>query len=507
MEYKVNNKAIAVAETLFDGFDERPVDCDFVLPDYYPDIAAVLKCTLKPVIQTRQLSGDRLTADGAAVVQVLYLDEARRCVHSCEFTKPFSSSFAVKPAASPAVKLDAKTEYVNCRAVSPRRLDIHGAFSIRLNMQAEGGTEVVSSVSGPTVFTKRSVVSYSVPAVSAEKSFTLSEVLELGADQPPAEVLVRGDAVPILTDCKLLTNKAIVKGDLKLSNLYVSDMDTGEVHKVYHEIPFSQIIDMDGLDEEWQCDVRLSVASSDVRVEANQNGEGRLLEVSVKLNAAVQSYRTGMAEIVTDAYSTACPLKLESRPLETSHLQAVRHATSTVRDSLELPPDGVASVLDIWSDAALTGERCEGGRSLLDARLTLYMLTRDAAGVVSFYERPLDIKLEYDDDCTDVSSDLAVSRLDYTLTGGGRVELRADLDVTRRCFSTHSMTAVSAVTADESAPFSTGATALKVYFARSGESLWEVAKACHTSMDAVMEENTLNGDVLTKDTLLLVPLC
>ena len=34
MDFKVMNKAISTNETLFDDFDERPVDCDFVLPDY-----------------------------------------------------------------------------------------------------------------------------------------------------------------------------------------------------------------------------------------------------------------------------------------------------------------------------------------------------------------------------------------------------------------------------------------------------------------------------------------
>ena len=78
MDFKVMNKAISTNETLFDDFDERPVDCDFVLPDYCPDIAAVLKCTLKPVIQSKQLSGDRMLVDGQANIRVMYLDEARK---------------------------------------------------------------------------------------------------------------------------------------------------------------------------------------------------------------------------------------------------------------------------------------------------------------------------------------------------------------------------------------------------------------------------------------------
>ena len=66
---QVVTKAIAVCDTVFDDCDERPVDSDFVLPDYCPDIAAVLKCTLEPVIQNKQLSGDRVSADGVAFLR------------------------------------------------------------------------------------------------------------------------------------------------------------------------------------------------------------------------------------------------------------------------------------------------------------------------------------------------------------------------------------------------------------------------------------------------------
>lgn len=120
MDIQVTNKVIGTTETLFDDFDERPVDCDFVLPDYLPDIAAVLKCIMKPVVQSKQISGDRLMVDGVANIRVLYLDEARKCVRSCEFSQPFTSTFNVKNLGIGAcIRLDAKANYVNCRATSP----------------------------------------------------------------------------------------------------------------------------------------------------------------------------------------------------------------------------------------------------------------------------------------------------------------------------------------------------------------------------------------------------
>ncbi len=509
MDYKVINKAIAVTETLYDGYDERPVDCDFVLPDYYPDIAAVLKCTLKPVIQSKQLSGDRLIVDGTVIIHVLYLDESRKCIRSCELTRPFTSTFSVKTGVSnPVIRATTKTEYVNCRAVSPRRLDIHGSFSVRLRILAEGGAEVVSAINGDTMHTRKNVVTYSVPAMSAEKSFTINEVLELGSAQPPAETIIRGDAAAELSDCKLMVNKAIIKGEVKLCNLYTSDVTTGNVHKAEHEIPFSQIIDIEGLDEEWQCDTRVDIVSSDIKISQNQNGEGKLLEVNLKLAATVDCYRTGMAEVVTDAYSTACPVNLEKKRLDTSHLLAIKTDKSTIRETFDLPPEGADEIIDIWCDASPLEESCENGVSRINGRMLIYLLAKDGSGNVSFFERPADFSLEYEDDgCTNVSSDLAVSKVDYSMAGSGQVEIRVQLNVTRRCFASDSLVAVSSVQVDENAAYPAEKAALKIYFANSGESVWEVAKACRTSVDAIIQENNLSGDVLAKDTMLLIPLC
>lgn len=508
MDYKVINKVIAAAETLYDGIDERPVDCDFVLPDYYPDIAAVLKCTLKPVVQSKQLSADRLIVDGIVTIQVLYLDEARLCVISCEFAKPFTSSLNVKAGAiNPAISVNAKTEYVNCRAVSPRRLDVHGAFTVKLKMTADGGGEVVSNINGDTMYTRRNVLAYSVPGLSAEKSFTVSEVLELGEKQPAAQALIRGDAVPVLNDCRVMANKIIIKGILMLNCLYVSDIANGDTHKTRYEIPFSQIIDIEGLDEEWQCKVGLYITASDMHISSNQSGEGRLFEVNFKLTACVQCYRTEMAEVVTDAYSSSCPIQCESKRLDTRHLIDIRRDNPVVRETFDMPAENVAKIVDIWCEAVPVSEQCEGGVSNIEGRLMIYMLAKDENGIVSFYERPADFKLSFEDNCTSVSSDIAVTRVDYSMTGQNQVEIKAQLDVDRCCFVDDSMIAVTSVTVNENTPFPSEKAALKIYFAKSGESVWEVAKSCHTSMDAVIEENALNGDVLDKDTMLLVPLC
>lgn len=508
MDMKTYTTTAATCRVLFDGFDERPVDMDFVLPEYYPDIAAVLKCRLKPMIQSKQISGDRVLVDGVSVIQVMYLDEGRHCVRSCEFSQPFSSSFTV-PELTPdaCLQLSTKTEYVNCRATGARRLDVHGAFSVKLKVTAATGLDVLRDVDGEGLQKQCRTLVCSVPASSADKSFTVSEVLDLGSGKPNAEVLIRGDVVPVLTDCKIVMNKVVLKGCLYLNHLYAGDVTAGVMEPVEHTIPFSQIVDVEGIEEDWQCDVDLQIASGDTHISVNQNGEGTMLSVSVKLMAHILCTRSEEATLLTDAYSTRCPLHLESRTVETEELLGIHRDTETLREVFDLPPDDIAEVVDLWGDATVVSTRFEEGKATVDGRLMVYLLTKDSNGCVSYYERPVNLLLDYTCEGDRLDATLCVTRIEYIVNPQKQIELKAELAVTRRCYRTNRCTAVCNVTADDNEAFPPERAALKIYYANAGESLWEIAKACHTSMDEVMKENDLTCDCLEEDAMLLVPLC
>ena len=73
MEYRVMKGEIPVCETILDTSAEQPIDLDFSLPDYCPDIQKILKCQIYPTI-TEQTISDRLDVEGEVLVKLLYLD-------------------------------------------------------------------------------------------------------------------------------------------------------------------------------------------------------------------------------------------------------------------------------------------------------------------------------------------------------------------------------------------------------------------------------------------------
>ena len=64
MEQICRKQTVAVSRPVMDVQEEYTLSGDFVLPEYCPDVAVVLKCLITPYIVSRQWSGDQLMLSG-----------------------------------------------------------------------------------------------------------------------------------------------------------------------------------------------------------------------------------------------------------------------------------------------------------------------------------------------------------------------------------------------------------------------------------------------------------
>ena len=146
MEFNQENRTFSTPVTVLDTVAEQLADVDLTLPDYCPDIEKILKCTLTPKIQSKSLSGGQLQIDGTCVVNVMYVESIKKTIRCCEQSVNFSQSFSVKETPdNPVIITKTKSEYINCRALSPRRLVMHGAFSLYAKVKSSSKTSIYSS--------------------------------------------------------------------------------------------------------------------------------------------------------------------------------------------------------------------------------------------------------------------------------------------------------------------------------------------------------------------------
>jgi hypothetical protein len=215
MDYTLNREALVASEIIYDGCQEQPVDLDISLPDYCPDIQRILKCQVYPRITARSITGEKLELEGSYTVKVFYLDAGGVTVRCCESNQFFSTKIALKQSADNAqIFAFTRVEYINCRATSPRRLDIHGSFSACAKVISQGENEVISNIESDEVELQKTTQTLNRVAGFAQQQFSIDEVLELSQGKPAADTITKTDAFALLQDFKIVANKIMIKGEV-----------------------------------------------------------------------------------------------------------------------------------------------------------------------------------------------------------------------------------------------------------------------------------------------------
>ncbi len=145
MELNLQRQPITINEVVYDGSAEQPLECDALLPDYCPDIVKILKCSVEAHIGAATVNGDRCTAEGMALAHVYYVAENGLLRHA-EYKIPFAKSVELRGAPQdPVVTVVPQVDYVNCRAVNQRRIDIRGAVTLKIKVldQKQGGRQCI----------------------------------------------------------------------------------------------------------------------------------------------------------------------------------------------------------------------------------------------------------------------------------------------------------------------------------------------------------------------------
>ncbi len=506
MDLQTSRQTIAISDVILDSFLEQGVECDMILPDYCPDVVKILKCSVTPVILSTQLSGNKVEAEGAASIRLYYLAEGGT-LHCYEQKYPFEKAAELKETPlRPVAEASAVLDYVNCRAMSQRRVDIRGAVTVHLRVEGQKEQSIISAAQGDGVCLRSRQFPVTRLIGSASRQFTLREELDPVPGSPAMEAILHTFGCAALTEYKVISGKIIAKGELRLQILYRPQQE-GEGSSLPlsmdYRLPISQILDVDGAEEGNLCEVFFEPGDIIVTLK-NEGAPGEeKISLSALMFAKARVYENLEVSLADDCYSTQYACTYNAAPLRLEQSTAMVDDRRQQRASMELPEEAAGEILALWGDISAVTLNEEG----LSAQLDLHLLACDGEGVPVYFERSLElpapITLQPGEEMADPR--IQLEELGYTRSGN-HLELSCDLRVTCRRNISHIFSAIQEITVDETHPKPPRTAALTIFFARKGESLWEIARQYSTSIDAIMEENTLSEDVLPENRMLMIPM-
>ena len=100
----------------------------------------------------------------------------------------------------------------------------------------------------------------------------------------------------------------------------------------------------------------------------------------------------------------------------------------------------------------------------------------------------------------------SIPQIEYKIINNDSIEIKLNIQITASIYEETKCNIVDSVTANDSVPKSKDSnTALTIYYANSGESIWDIAKRYGTTMEKIQDENEIDFEILESDRAILIP--
>lgn len=342
MEIKFNETSCHCLRRAVDQQQVREQTQEVRLPDSMPDIGRVLGCWGQAIVRGKEWRSGSMSVNGGVLAWVLYAPEDGSEPQSLETWIPFQLKWDF-----PETERDGSIWVAPCVKSMDARSTSARKLMVRANVSAWGRAWESAQV---PLYTPEEVpedvqlltASYpmDLPGEAGEKTVRIEEELTVPNTFPAVEKLMRYELALSVQEQKVMASRLVFRGKATLHMLYCND---GKLFTWECEIPFSQFAD---LEREFgpYATTQITPVLTDMELE---NVEGRL---QLKASAAAQYVVNDrvMVDVVEDAYSPIrevtpqmqelrLPMQLDSNLMELRAEQTVRADAGSIVDVCWMP--------------------------------------------------------------------------------------------------------------------------------------------------------------------------
>lgn len=471
-------------------------NAETIVPDSCPDIARIVDSSGAAYVKDCEYTAGRIEIRGSAKASVLYVPDAGNPVKidiPIAFEHKFDmSSDACVPSAG--IMCNAKVVGIDARAVNPRKVSVRLTVSVSYKAYADRDEYVTDGISvneetGYQLLTRNYEIN--TIAHTASKSFTLVEELELPGSCKAVRQILKYSIEHEIIDTRVMVNKLITKGNVKLSCLY--ENNEGNLERFSQIVPFSQIIDVVGASENMTCRIKLDVRNTELEPAVDMSGDAKFINLSVGLCAFAVLYEDNRINVLEDIYNTnvkIMPVVLEKEFVKCTMGNPEKFEVSETFET-GMAVDNVLDCSVRYDDSAQNGQ-------LVCVADVLYV--SEDNGIYSVTRR-IPVSLGSDDnwEIRSVTSSAIPS------SNG----LSVNITVTAVCdkirvIKTYMVDDTELLGEYSAEPIKLSAL---LRYADEGETLWSIAKSCRTTVSEIAKANKLSeSDEIKCGELLLIPI-
>lgn len=327
-DLQVLKESIRVDHVVGEGRAQKIVKGEVEVPPKKPDILEILKVEGKVRTTETKLLDHKVVIEGVLELNILYVGDAgkgmpQQPVHFMEAEIPFTEFVEVpdcRKDMSKTVKVN--VEHIRARKKDERSIAVEAVLDIRAKVLEPKTIDVVEDLFSPSkgLDVKKTRIKVDKVIGEGENQIIVKEAFKVPLEKPPIQQVFKTEAKAKVTEARIIDDKVVVEGILKLETLYVAEAPycspQQPVHFVEHETPFTIFVEIPGAREDMMLDFEVEVEHVSSKVDPN---DARRYEVRVVLKLVAKVTRMVQLDVVLDVEEAAEEEKPEEKKGKGEH--------------------------------------------------------------------------------------------------------------------------------------------------------------------------------------------
>lgn len=483
------------------------VEGDVIVSDNCPDVAEILCADAKVRVEDTEYKNGKATVSGVVEFAALYVPDGKETELKCmsrEFD--FCAAFDIKSEQNVEISASATAEHIGFTLVNSRKLSSKVMVAVKLCAYQEKCYEPVISLDGDEIEKTEKKYNIYIPMSENSTQFFVNDLLQVPQDYPDIAEILKVDSWVTPGDMRIMNGKAMVQGDLHLNTLYTAANDAGSVCCVHHNIPFTEIVEAPGADEQSVVNVDFSVYEILPNIKGDLNGDTKIISLESTICVKVKVSRTVTESVVDDCYFLNAGTDAKYEMMKICEYVTSESAKITSSQIAQIPKNIKAKEIVSYSAKPILKEaKWENGVAKLNGMLVTYLIYRDDADMLrcAVSESELNWEKAISVPCS-VEAFWNLSELKATADDGS-VRILAEIELFMKAIKERQVKILTDC-AEKEDKTKKGCPAMVVYFAKAGDSVWDIAKKYRTKSQLIKDANSLDTEKIESGRRLLIPM-
>ena len=481
---------------------------EFNLPDYVPEIRKLLHVRTGALPESRYVSdegeGTGVELGGTVTYTLIYTDdEGNLCSLPLTSTYEARATLSGRPT---AVFVDTCVDTVSPRLSAPRRITLKTKMKSRIQgwENCEEKERIENKSAADELFMERQSIDVKSLVIKqlSLSGVKMSDRLDTSGMQDVRPLWC--DATAVISDAHAQSNSVSVRGEATVRCVCMSD---GEEVTLTKSMPIAEEIEAQGTSQGDMARVISRPVS--LSVSSEQNGERAELFFDLTCDLEGEVLKNTSVTLTRDCYSTRHETTEEYKAVDTYTASQARNCSFTVSEGVKRKGKEITKIIDALCDPVYEKTEVKGSRANILGKLCLTLIgSSQGDNEITYLSESYEVPFKYSLDLGTskepiVRCEPAVGSVSARLDGE-KLQINAEVYLALEMIDRERAEIMSLCTLKKDKEIKKDAGCVRVYFPKSGDTLWEIAKKYHVSVDSIREQNLMDGKDISQVASLII---